>query len=134
MLLHSPSPARSHNLFARLAACVALVALALPALLCGALLRPLLRPPRNDEAPGLAMRRARWVGAAAGALGVLGTGAMLAATLALSGEAFVPAARVIALTFVPLALAEALITAIIVGFLLRVEPELLALADGPADA
>jgi putative exosortase-associated protein (TIGR04073 family) len=33
MLLHAPSPARSRNLFARLAACIALVALALPALL-----------------------------------------------------------------------------------------------------
>jgi len=33
MLLHTPSPARSRNLFTRLAACVALVALALPALL-----------------------------------------------------------------------------------------------------
>ncbi|MGB5737426.1 MAG: cobalt transporter CbiM [Thiohalocapsa sp.] len=98
--------------------------LMLPALLCAAALRPLLRH--------LTRRRAWWTGAAAGALGVLGSGVMVAASLALSGEAFRPAAQLVALTFVPLALAEAMISAVIVGFLQRVEPELLALG-GSAD-
>lgn len=96
----------------------------LPALLCAATLRPLLRQPTP--------RRAWWLGAAAGGLGVLVSGALVAGTLAVSGEAFRPAAQVVVLTFVPLALAEALISAVIVGFLQRVEPELLA-PRGTAD-
>ncbi|KAA6184180.1 cobalt transporter CbiM [Thiohalocapsa marina] len=96
---------------------VNLMNLALPALLCAFLLRPWLArvPPRRGWLPG----------AAAGALGVLGTGALVAGSLALSGEAFVPAAGIIAISMVPLAVVEALISAVIVGFLLRVEPGLL---------
>jgi len=113
---------------------VNLMNLALPALLCGALLRPLLSPLVSAAPRVRAVHRARWIGAAAGALGVVGTGVMLAATLVLSGEVFLPAARLVALTFAPLALVEALITAVIVGFLVRVEPALLALADDQTDA
>lgn len=91
----------------------------LPALLCAAMLRPLLKH--------LTPHRAWWTGAAAGVLGVLASGALVAGTLALSGEAFLPAAQLVALSFAPLALAEAVISAVIVGFLVRVEPELLAL-------
>jgi cobalt/nickel transport system permease protein len=98
---------------------VNLMNLALPALLCGALLRPRLA--RLDA------RRAWRIGAAAGLLGALGAGALVVATLALSGDQFLPAAKLVALTFLPLALAEALIGGIVVGFLYRVEPELLAL-------
>jgi cobalt/nickel transport system permease protein len=97
----------------------------LPALLCAVTLRPLLKHPTP--------RRAWWTGAAAGALGVLASGVLVAGTLALSGEAFRPAAQVVALTFAPLALAEAVISGVVVGFLQRVEPELLALR-GAADA
>jgi cobalt/nickel transport system permease protein len=104
---------------------VNLMNLALPAVLCGALLRPRLAR-LND-------RRAWWLGAAAGALGALMTGALVVATLALSGDEFVPAAQVVALTFLPLALAEALIGGVIVGFLYRVEPELLVLPAGADD-
>jgi cobalt/nickel transport system permease protein len=96
----------------------------LPALLCAVAVRPLLKHPTP--------RRSWWAGAAAGALGVLASGVLVAGTLALSGEAFRPAAQVVALTFAPLALAEAVISGVVVGFLQRVEPELLAL-HGAAD-
>lgn len=72
-------------------------------------------------------RQAFWVGVAAGGLGVMLTAVMLSGSLLLSGEPFAPAARVIAITFVPLALVEGLLTGIVVGFLLRVEPALLRL-------
>lgn len=96
---------------------VNLMNMAVPALLCAALLRPRLC--------GLSARRAWWLGAAAGGLGVAATGVLVAGTLALSGEAFEPAAKIIALTFAPLAAAEALVTGVVVSFLFRVEPELL---------
>jgi cobalt/nickel transport system permease protein len=47
----------------------------------------------------------------------------------LSGEPFAPAARIIAVTFVPLALVEGLLSGIVVAFLLRVEPGLLRLSE-----
>ncbi len=74
-------------------------------------------------------RRAFMLGSAAGILAVLLTGLMLAASLVLSGEAFWPAARVIAISFIPLALIEGLMTGIVVAFLLRVEPALLRLDE-----
>lgn len=100
---------------------VNLMNMAVPAMLCAALLRPRLR--------GASARRAWWIGAAAGGLGVAATGVLVAGTLALSGEAFEPAAKIIALTFAPLAVAEALVTGTVVAFVLRVEPELLLLGD-----
>jgi len=113
--------------------------IALPALLCGLALRPMLRPIVNqtvDATTGgrpawpAARRRALAVGAAAGLLGVLLTGLLVAVSLAASGRMFVPAAKVIALTYVPLALVESLITAVVVAFLVRVEPKVLALGGG----
>ncbi|MFW5724151.1 MAG: CbiM family transporter [Halochromatium sp.] len=74
-------------------------------------------------------RQALMIGSAAGVLAVLLTGLMLSASLVLSGEAFWPAARVIALSFVPLALIEGVLTSIVVAFLLRVEPALLRLEE-----
>jgi cobalt/nickel transport system permease protein len=93
--------------------------------LCGALLRPRLA--------GLSAARAWRLGATAGALGALATGALVVATLAMSGEEFLPAAQLVGLTYLPLALAEALIGGIIVGFLYRVEPELLVSPMGVDD-
>ena len=112
---------------------------ALPALLCGLALRPMLRPVvgqpidnRTEARPAwaAARRRALAVGAAAGVLGVLLTGLLVAVSLAASGRMFVPAAKVIALTYLPLALVEGLITAVVVAFLVRVEPKVLALGGG----
>jgi len=91
--------------------------MALPALLCALLLRPLLIR--------VAPRPLFWVGAAAGALGVLLSAILVALSLGASGEAFLPAARVLTITYVPLALLEALITGTVVAFLQRVDPEIL---------
>nr|WP_041603426.1 cobalt transporter CbiM [Thioflavicoccus mobilis] len=91
--------------------------MALPALICAALFRaPLCRQP------------GRWgflIGAGAGALGVLLTGVLIAMALAASGSALVPAAKIILLTYLPLAFVEALVTGAAVTFLGRVAPEIL---------
>lgn len=89
--------------------------MALPALLCGLVLRPRLARagPRGTF----------WIGAAAGGIGVALTGLLVALALGLSDRAFLPAAQVLLLTFVPLALVEALVTGTVVSFLSRVDPE-----------
>lgn len=89
--------------------------MALPALFCALVLRPRLR--------GAGPRQVFWVGAAAGGIGVLLTGALVALSLALSDRAFLPAAQVIALTLVPLALVESVITGTVLSFLHRVDPQ-----------
>ena len=91
--------------------------MALPALICALTLRPLLgrAPPRFSF----------WIGASAGVIGVLLTAALVALSLGLSGESFVPAAQVLALTYLPLALLEGLMTGTVVAFLQRVDPEFL---------
>ncbi|MDX9765972.1 MAG: cobalt transporter CbiM [Ectothiorhodospiraceae bacterium] len=96
--------------------------MALPALVCAALFGGLLRARKP--------LRPFWIGAAAGATGVLLTGAMVAFALALSGQAFVPAAKVILVTYLPLSIAEAAVTGAAVAFALRVAPELL-LVENP---
>jgi cobalt/nickel transport system permease protein len=53
------------------------------------------------------------------------TGLMVALSLGLSGQAFVPAAKVLVVVYLPLELVEALITGAVIGFLMRVAPELL---------
>lgn len=96
--------------------------LALPALLCALALRPLLaRPGAVDPS----LRRAFWVGALAGGAAALLTGLGVAIALAASGKAFTLAAKTVALAYVPLAGLEALIAAIVLAFLARVEPRLL---------
>jgi cobalt/nickel transport system permease protein len=111
--------------------------LALPAVCCALLLRPLLqrllkpRPAATPTSGSTATARQRWrafvIGVAGGALGVALTGALVMASLGLSGEAFIPAAKVIGLTYLPLLLIEGLLTGVVVAFLLRVEPSLLGL-------
>ncbi len=91
--------------------------IALPSLLCALTLRPLLQ--RRGARPVF------WIGAAAGGLGVLVTAGLLALSLGLSGQAFIPTAKVLMSAYVPLALVEALITGTILAFLQRVEPALL---------
>ncbi len=93
---------------------------ALPALLCALALRPMLRR--------FASRSLFWVGAGAGALGVLLTAALVAFSLGLSGEPFLPAARLLVIVYLPLALVEALVTGTVVVFLRRVEPEILEIS------
>lgn len=91
--------------------------IALPALVCAALLRPLLARAGPRVVLG--------IGAAAGAGGVLLTALMVALSLGLSGEPFLPAARAVVVIYVPLAVVEALVTGTVLAFLHRVAPELL---------
>ena len=99
------------------------VNIALPGLVFGVLLGPLLR--------GAAPVKAGAVGALAGALCVLLTGAMVAGALALSASEFVPSARIILLTYLPLAVGEALVTGFAVAFLAKVRPEAFAALEAP---
>jgi len=68
------------------------------------------------------------LGAAVAAAGVAGTAACVSLALALSSADYVPSLRVIALTYIPLALAEAALTGCVVSYLKRVKPEALGLA------
>lgn len=91
--------------------------IALPALLCAWW----FRHPNPDVTPS----RRFTTGALAGGLAVLLTGLLVGLSLALSAADLAPAAQIIALTYLPLALVEALITGAILAFLGRVAPELL---------
>lgn len=86
--------------------------MAVPAVAFGLVGRALLRR------PGLA-------GAVAGAGAVLGTAVLIALALALSGREFQVASRLLVLTYLPLAVVEAVATAAIVGLLAKVRPEAL---------
>lgn len=88
--------------------------MAIPALLCGLALRPRLA----RAGPGGIFR----IGAAAGGIGVLLTGLLVVLSLVLSDRAFLPAAQVLAVSVLPLALVEALITGTVLSFLARVDP------------
>ncbi|MEX0603539.1 MAG: cobalt transporter CbiM [Marinobacter sp.] len=91
--------------------------IALPALICALFLRG---PLRHSGAKGAFM-----IGAVAGASAVAMTGLLVCAALAMSGSAFIPAAKVLIATFIPLAFVEAVVTGATVSFIKRVAPELL---------
>lgn len=93
------------------------VNIAAPGILLGWLLGPMLRRSTGGLRAALA--------AAVGGLAVLGTGALVALVLALSAPEYTPVARVMLVTYLPLALAEAALTAAVVGFLARVQPDAL---------
>lgn len=97
---------------------VNVVDIAGPGVLLGLALGPAIRAAAPRRAAVLA-------GMAAGAA-ALGTGGLVSAALWLSAPEFTPVARVLALTYLPLAAAEAVIAAAVVGFLARVEPAALA--------
>lgn len=97
--------------------------MALPALICALVLRPRL--------PRASPKGLFWIGATAGAAGVLLTASAVASSLGLSGKPFVPAAEAVILIYLPLAAVEALITGVILRFLARVSPELLLHAEAP---
>lgn len=93
--------------------------MALPAVLCFYLLRPLLARPG----------RMRTVGAfCCGALSVAGAGLLTALSLAFTDEGFVQAARLLFLAHVPVMVVEGIVTVLTVSFLARVRPELLRFA------
>lgn len=91
--------------------------LALPALLCAWFIAPRLRAAQG--------RSVLYWGAAAGALGVGLTGVMVMLSLVVSGPEYLPAGRVILVTYLPLLLVEAAVTAWALSFMKRVAPELL---------
>lgn len=105
---------------------VDLVDMAFPGVLLGLLARPVLV--RLDG------WKAGLLGGLVAALAVAGTAACVALALGLSSADYLPSLRVVALTYVPLAAVEAVVTGFVVAFLLRVKPEVLrraAVAGGP---
>ena len=89
--------------------------IAAPGVLLGLLLGPAIRATASVPLRmGLA--------AATGALAVLATGGLVAAALAAATPDYTPVASVLLATYLPLAIAEAFITAVVVGFLGRVLP------------
>jgi cobalt/nickel transport system permease protein len=95
--------------------------MAVPALLAGWLFRRLRRP-------GDFSRRTALAAGSAGGGAVAATALLVAGSLALSGQDFLPALTVVAATAAPVMVVEAVFTAAAIGLLARVRPELL---EGP---
>lgn len=91
------------------------VNIALPGVVFAMLLGPAIRRTARP------LVRAVLAGAV-GALSVLGTGALVAMSIALSSAEYKLVASVLIATYLPLAFGEALVTAAIVAFLARVQP------------
>jgi cobalt/nickel transport system permease protein len=100
------------------------VAIALPAVLVGLAARPLVR--------GLAAGRAAVAGGLAGGGAIAGTAVLVGAALALSGEAFIPAAKLVLVAHVPVMLVEAFVCAAAVVLIRKVKPELFGEVPPPA--
>lgn len=91
--------------------------MALPAVVCFYLLRPLMIRPG----------RTRSVGAfCCGAVAVAGAGLLTALSLAFTDQGFTRAAQLLFLAHVPVMIVEGIVTALTVSFLARVRPELLS--------
>ncbi|MFH1914475.1 MAG: cobalt transporter CbiM [Pseudomonadota bacterium] len=90
---------------------------AVPAVLCFYLLRPLLA-----GSPG----RAALAGFLGGAGAVLGTALMTAFSLAFTDEGFLTTAKLVVVGHLPVMVIEGVVTMFAVGFLARVRPELLS--------
>lgn len=91
--------------------------IALPAVLAGLLCRPGARSANATLA-------ALWAGLA-GALAIALTALMVAAVLTLSGDAFIPAAKLVVVAHIPVMLIEGLLCAAAVTLIRKVKPELL---------
>ncbi|NBB71353.1 MAG: cobalt transporter CbiM [Alphaproteobacteria bacterium] len=100
------------------------VAIALPAVLVGLAARPLVRQ--------LAPSHAALAGGLAGGGAIAGTAVLVATALALSGEAFVPAAKLVLVAHVPVMIVEAGVCAAAVLLIRKVKPELFATPPTPA--
>lgn len=94
--------------------------IALPGVLVAALLRGSIGRSQPVHAGIIA--------AAGAAVAVAGTGAAVSGALALSSPDFVPSAKIIVATYVPLMIIEAIVTGFCVSFLKRVKPETFAAA------
>ncbi|MCU7842515.1 MAG: cobalt transporter CbiM [Candidatus Thiodiazotropha sp. (ex Monitilora ramsayi)] len=95
--------------------------IALPALVCGMFFSRWLQV--TD------VRRSFLLGALAGGLGVLLTGLMVVITIALSNTDYLPAAKVMIFTYLPLAVVEMVVAGAAISFIRRVAPELLFLPE-----
>lgn len=101
---------------------VNIVNIALPGVVLGGLLAG---PVRRAEPA-----RAAVLASVCAGLSVLATGFGVAIALALSSSEFVPSAKILLVTYIPLMIGEGLITGFAVAFLKRVKPELLMLEHG----
>jgi cobalt/nickel transport system permease protein len=95
------------------------VNIALPGVLLGMLLGPAIRMTTKPAVRAL-------LAAGVGGLAALATGGLVALSLWLSSSDFVPVASVVAATYLPLAVGEAALTAFVVAFLSRVQPDALS--------
>ncbi|WP_428924813.1 cobalt transporter CbiM [Marinibacterium sp. SX1] len=100
------------------------VNIALPAVLVGLVLGRLV-------ARGSPLSGAIW-GGIGGALAIAGTTAMVALSLALSGDEFLPAARLVFLAHLPVMVIEGLLTGCAVLLARKVKPELFTTFNGAA--
>lgn len=99
---------------------VDVVDIAFPGVILGIVARPWLA--------GASRGRVTLIAGAVAALAVIGTAGCVSAALALSSADYLPSLRIIAITYIPLALAEAVITGVVVAHLVKVKPEVLGLA------
>ena len=93
------------------------VTMAVPAICCYYLARPWLANPKSRP----------YAAFAAGALAIFLSSLLMALALALSDAGFIAIARVVVAANVPIMLIEGCITMFVVGFLARVQPEILHL-------
>lgn len=92
--------------------------MAVPAVVAGLAFRRLARP--DDP------RRTAWAAGWCAGGAVLLTGLMVAGSLALSGREFIPAAKLVILSHLPVMGVEAVFCAAAMGLMARVKPEVLA--------
>jgi cobalt/nickel transport system permease protein len=97
------------------------VNMALPGVVLTALARPLMVRASTTTLG--------WFAAGIAALAVAGTAGGVALALALSSPEYVPALKIVAITYLPLAAVEAIVTGFVVTFLARVKPEILPFAQ-----
>lgn len=99
---------------------VDVVDIAFPGVILGMVTRPWLA--------GASGVRAAAIGGGVAALAVGGTAACVAAALALSSADYLPSLRIVAVTYVPLALVEAVVSGFVVAHLVAVKPEVFGFA------
>jgi cobalt/nickel transport system permease protein len=97
---------------------VNVVNMALPGVLFAAMLGPTIRTTPSAVLSTI-------LAALVGGLCVLATGALVALSLYLSSSDYTPVASILLATYLPLALGEAFVTAAVVQFLRRVQPDAL---------
>ncbi len=98
--------------------------IAVPAVLAGVLVGPLLRKAPERTAIALA--------AAAGAGTVFLTCILVSLSLALSGEEFIPSAKLVLVSHLPLMAVEGVVTGAVIALIRKVKPEMLPAAPPAA--